>query len=64
MEQAQSKAKDMIKGQEHLSYVKRLGILGLFSLEKRTLIRDCKEERTRLFSVVPSGRIRGNGQQT
>lgn len=44
MEHIQSRAKDMIKGPQYLSYIKRLGELGLFSLEKRTLIRDCKEE--------------------
>ncbi|KAK4816604.1 hypothetical protein QYF61_018652 [Mycteria americana] len=45
-EQVQSRAKDMIKGQEHLSYVKRLGELGLFSLEKRILIRGALPEQT------------------
>lgn len=51
VEQVQSRVKDMIKGLEHLSYLRRLGELGLFSLEKRTLISNYKDG-TRLFSVV------------
>jgi len=64
----------MIKGQEHLSCKERLRELGLISLEKRRLTVDlinvykclkgwCKKGRARLFSVVPSGRSRGNGHQ-
>lgn len=51
VEQVQSRAKDMIKGLEHLSYLRRLGQLGLVSLEKRTLISNYKDG-TRLFSVA------------
>lgn len=51
VEQVQSRAKGMIKGLEHLSYLRRLGKLGLVRLEKRTLISNYKDT-TRLFSVM------------
>lgn len=57
----------MFKGQEHLSYEGRLRELGLFRQEKRKLRGNlihvckclkglCKEDRARLFPVVPSDR--------
>ncbi|KAK4824596.1 LOW QUALITY PROTEIN: hypothetical protein QYF61_016841, partial [Mycteria americana] len=59
------------KGLEHLSYGERLSELGLFGLEKaqgissmyKYLKGGCKEDRTRLFSVVPSDWTRGNGHK-
>ena len=64
----------MIKGLEHLPYEKRLGDLGLFSLEERRLRGDlinvykypkCGTQRdmANLFSVVCGHKRRGDGHK-
>jgi len=64
----------MMKGLKHLSYEEGLREPGLFILEERNfkvnlinaykyLKGGCKEDTARLFSVMPSERMRGKGHK-
>lgn len=74
LEKVQERATKMLEGLEHLSYEKRLRVLGLQPKEKDVrenltnvyeyLKRGCNEDRARLCSVVPSARTRGTNWNT
>lgn len=72
LERVQQRTMKVMMALEHLPYKERMRELWLFSLEKRRLKEGltnmykyvkgrCKEDRTRLLSLVASERTRGNG---
>lgn len=73
-EVSQVKTTKMVKGLDHLSYRNSLRDLGVFNVEKRRLRRDpfnvnkylvggSKDNRDRLFSMVPSDRTSVSGHK-
>lgn len=72
LEQVQHWATEVIKCWEHLSHEEKQRELGLFCLERsqgdlvnlnKYLLGGNQEEEVRLFSLVPTDRIRGNGKK-